>query len=130
MDVDESFICDSVVDDPKFRCYVCGNEFGNKNSFMKHKREFHETNVKKCEKFSNDDCSRSDVECWYRHIKSTEYIPNSQPQKSPVKQQQVFQEVSENPFPPDHQMKKMMDALDKLCSKVEIMERRFKELMN
>ena len=56
-------------------------------------------------------------------------VANQQPKKSPVKEQQVFQEVSEK-SPPDQAMKTMMDALGKLFSKVELMERRFKELMN
>ena len=56
--------------------------------------------------------------------------PKSPTKKSPVKQQPVFREASQNPFPPEQQLKMMLEAVNKLCTKVEIMERRFEELMN
>ena len=130
MDVDESFKGVSGLEDPKFKCYICTNDFEDKNSFMRHKKEFHVINVKSCEQFEKDKCLRKDEDCWFSHMKSTnKNVANQQPKKSPVKEQQVFQEVSEK-SPPDQAMKTMMDALGKLCSKVELMERRFKELMN
>ena len=130
MDVDESFKSDTVLEDPQFKCYVCTKDFGDKDTFMKHKKKVHGTNVKNCEKFSKDECSRNNAECWFIHKKTIkENNANIHPQRSPMKQQQGFQKVSEK-SPPDHQMNRMMDVLDKLCSKVEIMEKRFQELMN
>ena len=130
MDTDDSFKSDTVLEDPKFKCYVCTKDFVDKNNFMKHKKEVHGANVKNCEKFLKEECSRNNSECWFIHKKTVkENNPNILPQGSPLKQQQGFQKVSEK-SPPDHQMNRMMDVLDKLCSKVEIKEKRFQELMN
>ena len=101
---------------------------------MKHKKISHEGDVPACEKFAKDICSRSDDHCWYIHIPGKETSPTKNKtsrvnQNSPLNQQQVFQESSVNPFPPDHLMNKMMEAMDMLCTKLEILEKRMQELM-
>ena len=131
MDVDESFNCESTLEDIKFKCNLCVNEFENKDSIMRHKKDCHSATVPTCDKFSKANCTRSDIQCWYKHTKQKSREENlQQQQRSSVKQQQDFQEASENPFPPDLLMKKMMESMNRLCMKVEIMEKRMEELMN
>ena len=134
MDIDESFNDESKRMITKYKCNICDADFESKDWFMKHKKTSHEGHVPACEKFAKDICSRSDDHCWYIHLLGKE-TPSSKDKKSPenqnsqLNQQQVFQEASVNPFPPDHLMQKMMEAMNMLCTKVEIMEKRMQELM-
>ena len=148
MDVDESFNSDSLEKN-SFKCYICGNNFGSKADFMKHKKEMHGANVKVCEKYLKDGCPRGFDECWYKHTSAKEKTsednqkpsehnqkpsehnqkPFEKNQKPSEKKQQGFQEASENIFPPDNHMKKMMEVMNKLCMKVETMERKLEELI-
>ena len=129
MEVDESFKSDNVIEDIKLKCNLCRNEFDSKDNLMRHKKVFHEAYVKTCVKLSVGVCTRSNDECWFNHTSKEEKL-HPQPQKSSFKPQQVFQEASENLFPPDHLMKDMMVIVKKLCMQVETMEKRFSELMN
>ena len=84
-------------------------------------------NVQTCDKFLTNDCGRSEEECWYNHETKEK---NLRPKSKPVSQNnQVFQKAPQNPLPPD-QFQNMMEVMKSLCSKVEKMEERFKDLMN
>ena len=89
---------------------------------MRHKKTSHEANVPACEKYSKEICPRRDEQCWYIHVPREDLLPPKE-QKSPSNQQQVFQKDSGNPFPPDHLMKQMMETMNTLCAKVELMEK-------
>ena len=127
MDIDESFKCDDQAEKAKYKCYICKVECESKDEFMKHKKNVHTINVQICEKFLVGKCDRNKEQCWYKHT-STEsnHLPQSQSQQN---QNQVFCEAPRDPLPPDH-LVKMMEAINNLCLKVEVMEKRFKELMN
>ena len=116
MDVDESF---SKVD-PVHTCYICGNVFKTKDELKKHRKNKHPEIVQICEKFISKKCDRTDEECWFKH--QLESTPSR-------KQSQVFCEVPSN-HPPSEEIKKVLEALNNLCLKVETMEKRFKDLMN
>ena len=132
MDVDESF----VNEEPTHKCYLCNETFKTKDDLKKHTKSKHPISVPLCGKFMSSKCERSEQQCWYKHEskesnsqqKSKE--SNSQKKSKPTAQnEQVFYEATQNAFPPD-QAKKMMEALNNLCLKVEKMEKRFKDLMN
>ena len=131
MDVDESF------EEPRHKCYVCNDDFKTKDELKKHKKSKHPVNVQACENFLLDKCDRNEAQCWYRHEPHTSNTqpksrPNPQPKSKPSvdqHQNQDFCEAPEDPLPPD-QMQKMMEAVTNLCLKVEMMEKRFKDLMN
>ena len=137
MEVDESMTSEPSVEEANFKCNFCDNEFEEKIDLMKHRKKYHVANVPSCEKFENGTCYLNESQCWYKHThgqqkKKEDNAKHQQPQQqsSPVKQQQVFQEVSENPFLPDPIMQKMMEAMNILCIKVEQMEKRMAEMMN
>ena len=119
MDTDELF--------EKFKCNVCEVEVKGRTNFMTHKKKNHPENLPTCEQFSRNKCSRSDQECWYEHPSTEINSETHSPAKSAEKL--VFREVLGNSFPPD-QLGKMMEMVRLLCSKVENMEERFRELMN
>ena len=107
---------------------------------MRHKKNTHGPNVKICDKFVRGNCPNSDEQCWYRHISSQsgsplqneiEYPPiqSSSLKTSSPRQQQVFQQAPANNFPPDQMVMKMVEAVNKLCTRIEVMERRIEELM-
>ena len=87
---------------------------------MEHRKSVQPSN-KKCSNFPGDE------QCWYIHVPREDLLPPKE-QKSPSNQQQVFQKDSGNPFPPDHLMKQMMETMNTLCAKVELMEKRIGEL--
>ena len=104
MDVDESFRSESepALQDIKFKCNVCGFEFRDKYSFMKHRKTSHITAVPSCNNFYNGYCKRSDTECWYNHdqgsrspqVQQKQGEKNQPQQQQPSdEQQQVFWEV-------------------------------------
>ena len=64
-----------------------------------------------------------------RNLQNTIRTQSENNQKPSEKKQQGFQEASENIFPPDNHMKKMMEVMNKLCMKVETMERKLEELI-
>ena len=122
MDVDESFAADSVKEATKYKCFACGNEFVTRDNFMKHKKESHEAQVLTCQNFLRGECPRDAAQCWYKHLQ--------QQSQQKQQQQQVFQKASENLFPPDQQIKLVMEALKNLSVKMESMEKRMLEIIN
>ena len=123
MDVDESF----ENEGPMNKCFICREDFNSKGELKKHRKDEHSMNVQTCDKFLTNDCGRSEEEYWYNH-KTQE--KNLRPKSKPVSQNnQVFQKAPQNPLPPD-QFQNMMEVMKNLCSKVEKMEERFKDLMN
>ena len=132
MDVDESFNGEPAVEVVKFKCNLCASEFQDKYSFMRHRKTSHTADVQPCNKFANGNCPRSDTQCWYNHTQTKDKSRQhkSREENLPSQQPQVFQEASESPFPPDLLIRKMMESMHKLCTKVEIMERRLEELLD
>ena len=133
MDVDESFKSNIQAE---HKCYICQEEFVNKDEVKRHKKIEHPSNVQVCERFMMGKCERNEDQCWFSHKESTPKdnplpkssplpqsspLPHSNPwfkSKSPLNQKPVFQNAPRNPFPPE-QMTKMMEAVTSLCMKVE-----------
>ena len=136
MDVDESFRSENEVDEAHFKCYACGEKFKTRDSFMKHKKDKHEGNVPNCDKFLVDKCDRREEDCWFKHKEREpkDSPPKASPQKSsqpnasPFKKQSDFCEAPKVPFPPDL-LSHMMEVLNNLCSEVELMQMKMKEMM-
>jgi hypothetical protein len=90
--------------------------------------------VPSCEKFNIKQCPRSNEKCWFEHRTSDKNTDKNNPWSRNVKnsppqtESSVFHEVVGGTFPPD-QVKLMMDMVSNLCSKMENMEKRFKDLM-
>ena len=123
MDVDESF----KNEEPTNKCYLCNDVFKTKDDLRKHKKSNHPINVPLCEKFLSKQCDRSDQQCWYKHESGDSN--SQQKSKTAAQEKKDFCEATQEAFPPDH-VQKMMEVLDNLCSKIEKMEKRFKDLMN
>ena len=120
MDVDESLVSENSIEEVKFKCNFCGKMFGTKNDFMRHKKLDHAENVSNCEKFEKGTCSRDDSQCWFRHQRGS--------QEHPQEKQQVFQEVSKKPFPPE-KTQNVMEIMKNWISKVEKMEEKLEKLV-
>ena len=118
MDVDESF--KNV--DPVFKCYICEEEFRTKDNLKRHRKKEHSVNVQICEKFLSNKCYRSDDDCWYNHKQKVSQLNT----KEDV---QVFQMAQKDSLPPDHHQK-MMDTIQKLCLRVENMDKKLNTLMD
>ena len=118
-----------------FKCNICEDKVKGRSNFMTHKKINHPESLPTCEKFARGQCSRSVQGCWYEHPYTGPEAENPPPTKSkanpPTKsaEKSVFQEALGKSFPPD-QLKKMMEMVSNLCSKMEGMEKRFKELMD
>ena len=120
MNVDESW-----EEASNFKCYGCTTDFKTKDTFMKHKKSFHPANVLKCEKFVSNKCDRSNEQCWFKQIDKTTL--NSGHQDFSAKEQ-VLWEARRNSLSPD-QISKLMEIMNQLCLKVEILEKRIQGQM-
>ena len=126
MDTDELF--------EQFNCNLCEYEAKGRDSFMKHKKESHPQNVPICNSFLKNGCYRSDQDCWFDHQSAKGQSRNPSPKKPKTKpstestEKPVFQEAVGNSPPPD-QVRKMMDMVSRLCSKMEKMEMKLEELL-
>ena len=56
----------SLQDGNMITCYVCKNNFSNKNDMMNHKKGEHPSNIV-CKNFFLGSCRRSEQQCWYLH---------------------------------------------------------------
>ena len=92
---------------PVFDCKMCDKTFKNKNEFIKHKKTEHKDSIEQ---------------------EQNEKVSN-------LSNEQVFQQVSPNPFPPDQMsrmfwmMTNLMRKVDGMERKVVGMEKRFEEIM-
>ena len=119
MEVDESFKSNSGTESSNFKCYVCTTDFTSKDMFMMHKKRMHPVNVQLCEMFGKNKCNKSDANCWFKHETKESLFPGHQDSE------QVFWEATKVQFPPD-QMTKMIEMMNQLFSKVEMMEKRMR----
>ena len=123
MDVDESFRNEDET--LKVKCYICKEKFKTRDIFMKHKKEKHLDNVQICDNFLKNNCHRNDGGCWYKHNTEEPKQANLNP---PPEKKQGFRAARSDPFPPDH-VSEMLEVLSSLCSKVETMQSRMKDMM-
>ena len=105
-----------------FKCNVCDEEFQERICFMKHKKTEHPDSILECQNFKRGKCQRTDELCWFKHTPVTKE-PNT------PSQDQVFQNAPPNLFPPE-QFSRMLQMVDILCQKVELMEKRMQNLTN
>ena len=99
---------------------------------MLHKKDNHPENIPICDKFIQDQCFKSEKDCWFEHPKT-----RIQSQKSPPKSKcnsptrvtpkKDFHEAARNP-PPDH-VQALLVIVNRLCNKVEKMEKRLEEVL-
>ena len=103
----------------------------------KHKKSTHTSLVQVCEKFSKNECPRSEEKCWYKHeLGSTNPgLITSQDKND----KQVFQERPQTPPPPDQLemiMKVMkdlsmkVDKIEDLSMKIEKIEEKFETILS
>ena len=117
-----------------FKCEICANEFKGRDNFMNHKKLIHPEFVQTCDRFSANKCPRPDS-CWFEHkvIQKKSNEDNIWPKlasRSPPKSgTSVFREATTQMVPPD-QISTILLMVNKLCNKVENMEKRFSDLMN
>ena len=122
----------------QFKCDLCDTDFKGRSDFMNHRKLTHQQFVPACEKFNIKQCPRSNERCWFEHRNSDKNVDknnlwptidkNSPITSPPQTESSVFHEVVGGTFPPD-QVKLMMDMVSNLCSKMENMEKRLKDLM-
>ena len=105
-----------------FKCNVCEEEFKDRSDFMKHKKKNHPENNLTCQNFVRDKCQRSEDSCWFQHRSDSRKPETSS-------QEQVFQEVSANLFPPN-QLSSVLQMIDSLCQKEEKMEKTIQDMKN
>ena len=90
---------------------------------MKHKKKTHEENVPICNKFVSGNCKRIDANCWYIHNHEQEHGSKDRNVEQQAEcQQQGFRGVQESLFPPDQAIQMMMETLNKLYLKVEMLQ--------
>ena len=77
------------VDENKFICFVCGDEYHELSELMVHRKIIHGTN--KCQKFLKMTCNFTAEKCWYAH----EDI-NTRNMKDPIDTVEESEETSEN----------------------------------
>ena len=82
-----------------FKCYICGDTFGQKGQMMVHKKSKHEELTKYCNLFLDEKCRFKDETCWYRH-KDKQKDNSKENTVKNVTENSVFQEVHENLKPP------------------------------
>ena len=104
-----------------FKCNLCDEEILERRDFMAHKKTKHGDTVLPCQNFLLGKCSRSEESCWFKHDEINPERKNSD--------NQVFQKVPQSSLPPD-QLSVMVKMLNRLCSKVENMEQKFRDLMD
>ena len=131
MDAESSVTKESLT--TKFKCNLCEYTCQDKSSFMIHKKQVHKEVVKNCEAFRNGKCFRNDIECWFNHSSISKPRMETKDQN-----EQVFQEASPDPYPPDHKSRmfwmvtnlcKKVENMEKMCKKVENMEKMLEEVM-
>ena len=99
-----------------FRCNICEESFKDRNELMKHMKTKHINSIQPCEKYRQGRCKRNSDDCWYPHVELPGKVSNPH--------QQVFQQASPTPLPPD-QMSRMFWMINNLMRKVDGMEKRF-----
>ena len=82
-----------------FKCYICGDTFGQKGQMMVHKKSKHEELTKYCNLFLDKKCIFKDETCWYRH-KNKQEDNSKEKNVQNVTENSVFREVKENLKPP------------------------------
>ena len=51
----------------EYKCGFCGETFGNKLEFMKHRKMYHQDYVMPCRDFQNGACVHGSDICWFKH---------------------------------------------------------------
>ena len=110
----------SEEEQDSFTCNLCKHNFKKKDDFMKHRKQDHPQIISKFRDFNYGECRFSAEECWYNHNESS---TNKQDNNS------FFWKYQENHQPPDL-MKRIIDMMEQLVKKVEVLERRRKILLN
>ena len=118
-----------------FKCDLCAEQFKGRGNFMRHKKISHPQIIPTCEKHLISKCQRNENECWFKHtvISSPRKEDTPQPEKvlpnMASNEKQGFCEPLGNAFPPE-QVNVMIELMNKLCRKVQNMEKRFEDLIN
>ena len=111
---DEPMEIDSVNDIPQrswnFKCNLCAEEFIERDSFMKHRKNTHKDTNLECLNFKRGNCQRTEDRCWYMHITANKDTKSSS-------SEQVFQQVPSN-LPPE-QVAMMFQMVNNLFQKME-----------
>ena len=97
------------------QCNVCKQVFTTQADLMDHRKQEHRSIVTKCRDYPKGECTFSNEECWYIHNDEPEVNGNA---KCPV-----FCNAQEHNHPPD-MMKRIVDMMEKVMEKVQILERR------
>ena len=108
-----------------FKCNICDEKVIERREFMAHKKTKHGETVLACQNFLLGKCSRSEESCWFKHEPNQEKFKHVPNQENTHFINQGFQKVPQSPFPPD-QLSVMVRMQNRLCSKVEDMEKKFK----
>ena len=119
-DTDEETTDVNGVNSWNFKCNLCEEKIVERRDFMTHKKTKHGDTVLACQNFKRGECSRSEESCWFKHVEDD--------QKSEKMTNQDFHKAQPSPYPPD-QLVMMLNMMNKLCSKVENMERKFQDIM-
>ena len=119
MELDESSNNAVVLE---FNCKLCENCFSTKDHLMKHKKKEHVNFVPHCEMYARANCRRNDDQCWYLHNKS-------QSESCRQTSTKVFQLSHPNTFPPDllQNIQNMVESMNKMCLRVETIEKKLQE---
>ena len=110
------------------QCYTCKREFDGYWNLMTHRKQVHPSN-RKCRNYPGN-CLRGNT-CWFVHVEGMEIdkeVEKDNTNKNNITENQVFQQVSQNPFPPD-QNSKLFWMMNNLMRKVESMDKRLDEIM-
>ena len=89
------------------QCYICKESFTSKSEMMKHRKREHRSRVRKCSKFSENQCPFLDESCWFLYegdVNKEIEIENEKEEQSGNLDkstfESVFQKVTENLKPP------------------------------
>ena len=118
MEVDESF----KSEEPVHKCYICDEKFKTRDDLKKHRKKKHPQNVAVCEKFGSNKCFRNEETCWFHHKVLPVDVPD-------VTEKQVFFKAQKAPLPPDHNQS-VLEAIQKLTSKIEKLEKKVQDFLN
>ena len=97
-----------VLTDGMVCCYTCDETFETKNEMLNHRKNKHESLVRICDNFKDNNCRRQNKFCWFIH-KDEEIDTESMEKKNNNKDKDVnevegsslvFQKVTENLKPP------------------------------
>ena len=58
---------EAMEETSSIECFFCDKTFRTKNEVMMHRKDKHVKIVKLCTKLQNQNCSKTEATCWFKH---------------------------------------------------------------